>query len=183
MTDIKFEDALARLEQIVDTLEAGNLPLEDSLKAFEEGVGLARRCARYLDEAHTGLSAAVRAHQRMLRHRVELATNALSSQHPLARISHGAAVLVQLRGRLVASATHRAKHSRHRLAAAVGRLQSLSPLAVLGRGYSLTRLASGVVVRSAAALRAGDAIEVLLAEGAVDARVTDVKERDDRHQV
>jgi exodeoxyribonuclease VII small subunit len=51
MTDIKFEDALARLEQIVDTLEAGNLPLEDSLKAFEEGVGLARRCARYLDEA------------------------------------------------------------------------------------------------------------------------------------
>jgi exodeoxyribonuclease VII small subunit len=51
MTDIKFEDALARLEQIVDTLEAGNLPLEDSLKAFEEGVGLARRCARYLEEA------------------------------------------------------------------------------------------------------------------------------------
>ena len=51
MTDIKFEDALARLEQIVDTLEAGNLPLEDSLKVFEEGVGLARRCARYLDEA------------------------------------------------------------------------------------------------------------------------------------
>ena len=51
MTDIKFEDALARLEEIVDTLEAGNLPLEDSLKAFEEGVGLARRCARYLDEA------------------------------------------------------------------------------------------------------------------------------------
>ena len=51
MTDINFEDALARLEQIVDTLEAGNLPLEDSLKAFEEGVGLARRCARYLDEA------------------------------------------------------------------------------------------------------------------------------------
>jgi exodeoxyribonuclease VII small subunit len=51
MSDIKFEDALARLEQIVDTLEAGNLPLEDSLKAFEEGVALARRCARYLDEA------------------------------------------------------------------------------------------------------------------------------------
>jgi hypothetical protein len=38
-------------------------------------------------------------------------------------------------------------------------------------------------VRTAASLRAGDAIEVLLAEGAVDARVTDVKERDDRHQV
>jgi glutamyl-tRNA synthetase len=32
MTDLKFEDALARLEQIVHTLEAGNLPLEESLK-------------------------------------------------------------------------------------------------------------------------------------------------------
>ncbi len=51
MSDIKFEDALQRLEQIVDQLEAGHLGLEDSLKVFEEGVGLARRCARYLDEA------------------------------------------------------------------------------------------------------------------------------------
>jgi exodeoxyribonuclease VII small subunit len=51
MNDLKFEDCLARLEQIVAALEAGNLRLEDSLKAFEEGVGLARHCARYLDEA------------------------------------------------------------------------------------------------------------------------------------
>ena len=39
MTDIKFEDALERLELIVDQLEAGNLALEESLKVFEEGVG------------------------------------------------------------------------------------------------------------------------------------------------
>lgn len=51
MKDIKFEDALQRLEQIVDQLEAGDLPLEDSLKVFEEGVALARRCAKYLEEA------------------------------------------------------------------------------------------------------------------------------------
>lgn len=51
MTDLKFEDCLARLEQIVTALEAGNLPLEESLKVFEEGVSLARRCSRYLDDA------------------------------------------------------------------------------------------------------------------------------------
>ena len=39
MTDLKFEDCLTRLEQIVSALEAGNLPLEESLKVFEEGVG------------------------------------------------------------------------------------------------------------------------------------------------
>jgi len=51
MTDLKFEDALARLEQIVVQLEAGNLPLEESLKVFEEGVALARHCAKYLEDA------------------------------------------------------------------------------------------------------------------------------------
>lgn len=51
MTDLKFEDCLSRLEQIVAQLEAGNLSLEDSLKVFEEGIGLARRCAKYLSDA------------------------------------------------------------------------------------------------------------------------------------
>lgn len=51
MTDLKFEDCLTRLEQIVTALEAGNLSLEESLKVFEEGIGLARHCAKYLGEA------------------------------------------------------------------------------------------------------------------------------------
>ena len=51
MTDLKFEDGLTRLEQIVSALEAGNLSLEDSLKVFEEGIGLARHCAKYLADA------------------------------------------------------------------------------------------------------------------------------------
>ena len=51
MTDLKFEDCLTRLEQIVGALEAGNLKLEESLKVFEEGIALARHCARYLEDA------------------------------------------------------------------------------------------------------------------------------------
>jgi exodeoxyribonuclease VII small subunit len=51
MTDLKFEECLARLEQIVAALESGNLALEESLKVFEEGVTLARHCARYLEAA------------------------------------------------------------------------------------------------------------------------------------
>jgi exodeoxyribonuclease VII small subunit len=49
MSDMKFEDALQRLEQIVDQLETGKLSLEDSLKVYEEGIGLVRRCTGYLD--------------------------------------------------------------------------------------------------------------------------------------
>jgi exodeoxyribonuclease VII large subunit len=136
-----------------------------------------------VDELAVRLRVAMRSHRRHLAHRVALATNALSSLHPLARISHGRVVLTQLRGRLVASGGHGVTVSRHRFERSVGRLQTLSPLAVLGRGYSLTRLPSGAVVRRAAEVHPGAAIEVLLHEGALDARVERVRERDERHQV
>lgn len=45
-----FEEALKRLEEVLDSLEHGNLNLEESVKAFEEGVGLVRFCHGKLDE-------------------------------------------------------------------------------------------------------------------------------------
>jgi exodeoxyribonuclease VII small subunit len=46
-----FEGDLEQLEQIVEALEEGGLSLDDSLKRFEEGVTLARRCEKALSEA------------------------------------------------------------------------------------------------------------------------------------
>jgi exodeoxyribonuclease VII small subunit len=46
-----FEESLARLETIVAELESGDLPLEEALKLFEEGIGVVKRCTRRLDEA------------------------------------------------------------------------------------------------------------------------------------
>jgi len=46
-----FEQSLRSLEDIVQRLEAGELSLEDSLKAFEHGVKLARQCQKTLNEA------------------------------------------------------------------------------------------------------------------------------------
>jgi exodeoxyribonuclease VII small subunit len=51
MAKEKFEEALGRLEDIVKKMEAGEMSLEESLKAFEEGIKLARLCSRKLDEA------------------------------------------------------------------------------------------------------------------------------------
>lgn len=45
-----FEKAMQKLEEIVQELEAGELPLEDSLKKFEEGVKLSKYCSCMLDE-------------------------------------------------------------------------------------------------------------------------------------
>jgi len=139
---------------------------------------------RRVDELTSRLTRAVRGSERQATHRLSLARNALRSLNPVARIANGTVLLAQLRGRLASAAVHSVKVSQHRFDAAVGRLDSLSPLAVLGRGYSLTRLLpSGVIVRGAAQTRPGDAIEILLHQGAVEARVERLKERDDRHQV
>lgn len=48
---VDFERALAELESQVQRLEGGDLPLEDALKAFEEGVRLTRQCQQSLDAA------------------------------------------------------------------------------------------------------------------------------------
>lgn len=46
-----FEASIARLEQIVRAMEQGNVPLEESLKLFQEGTELVRYCGKLLDEA------------------------------------------------------------------------------------------------------------------------------------
>jgi exodeoxyribonuclease VII small subunit len=51
MAEKKFEDAMERLEQIVEKLEGGDLTLEESLKIFEEGMKLVRFCSKKLEEA------------------------------------------------------------------------------------------------------------------------------------
>ena len=49
--EVSFEDAIRRLGHIVEQLERGDLPLEVSLRLFEEGIGLARVSQRRLDRA------------------------------------------------------------------------------------------------------------------------------------
>lgn len=46
-----FEESMARLEQIVRAMEQGNVPLEESLKLFQEGTELVRSCGKLLDDA------------------------------------------------------------------------------------------------------------------------------------
>lgn len=49
--NVTFEQNLMRLEQIVRALEHGDVPLEESLKLFQEGTGLVRSCQKLLDDA------------------------------------------------------------------------------------------------------------------------------------
>lgn len=49
--NMTFEESMARLEQIVRTMERGEAPLDESLKLFQEGTELVSRCGKLLEVA------------------------------------------------------------------------------------------------------------------------------------
>ena len=51
MEELTFEQAMSRLEQIVRSLEGGNVPLEDLISLFDEGTKLVKHCTERLDKA------------------------------------------------------------------------------------------------------------------------------------
>lgn len=50
-SDINFEDTIKELETIANQLEKGDLNLDESVKRFEEGMALSKKCTKILDEA------------------------------------------------------------------------------------------------------------------------------------
>ena len=51
-----FEESMQRLEQIVRTMERGEVPLEESIRLFQEGTELARNCGKLLEDAQLQVS-------------------------------------------------------------------------------------------------------------------------------
>ncbi|MFH0935848.1 MAG: exodeoxyribonuclease VII small subunit [Candidatus Omnitrophota bacterium] len=51
MAEIKFEEALKKLEKIVEELERGDLSLDEALKKYQEGIELSRACSQRLENA------------------------------------------------------------------------------------------------------------------------------------
>lgn len=49
--EMSFEEAMAELDQVVGQLERGDVPLEDSIKLYERGAALKKRCEAKLKEA------------------------------------------------------------------------------------------------------------------------------------
>ncbi len=51
MAEVKFEEALKKLEKIVEDLEKGDLSLDEALKKYQEGIELSRSCSSRLENA------------------------------------------------------------------------------------------------------------------------------------
>ena len=63
MSKMSFEKSLKQLEQIVQELESGDLPLEKAMKKFEEGVKLSKFCSEKLDETEKKITVLLRDHK------------------------------------------------------------------------------------------------------------------------
>jgi exodeoxyribonuclease VII small subunit len=51
MAELKFEEALKKLEKIVEDLEKGDLSLDEALKKYQDGIELSRQCSQRLESA------------------------------------------------------------------------------------------------------------------------------------
>ncbi|WP_028274288.1 exodeoxyribonuclease VII small subunit [Atopococcus tabaci] len=72
--NLKFEDALKELEEIVSKLEQGDVPLEEALTQFQRGVKLSAFCRKQLQEAETTLTKMVDENGNEVRFENELET-------------------------------------------------------------------------------------------------------------
>jgi exodeoxyribonuclease VII large subunit len=122
------------------------------------------------------LADCVRGLSREMRRRLQYATQALDGcsrrlVHPAQRLRNAEQSLLQLRARLALALVHRV----HRCTAQLERLQAslagLDPTAVLARGYSITRTATGEVLRDASRASEGERIFTTLAQGSLQSKV------------
>lgn len=60
-----FESSLKTLESIVDSLESGQLSLEESIKAFEKGMGIGKQCQETLKDAELRIEKLMQDHKTM----------------------------------------------------------------------------------------------------------------------
>jgi exodeoxyribonuclease VII large subunit len=118
----------------------------------------------------------VRCLSREMRRRLQYAAQALDGcakrlVHPAERLRRSEQALSQLRTRLALALGHRLHRSSAELERLRASLTSLDPYAVLARGYSITRNATGEVLRDAAQARDGEDVLTTLARGALQSKV------------
>ncbi|WP_148235854.1 exodeoxyribonuclease VII large subunit [Thermaerobacter marianensis] len=117
------------------------------------------------------LEGAVRRRLEQARQRLDELARRPGLRHPAQQVQAWRQRLRELQQDLTRAAVWRVAGERRRLEGLAGRLEALSPLAVLRRGYSITRDAEGRVLTDATAVTPGQAIEVLLARGRLEAEV------------
>ncbi|TXH03786.1 MAG: exodeoxyribonuclease VII large subunit [Nevskiaceae bacterium] len=176
-----LRDWVRRLDDLdaglVEAMREGLDARDLALRRFDERLALLHP-GRRLQDAGSRLAAL---RERLIRvWRNDMVRAQTRRQHAQARLLAAQPTVTILRAqervetqraRLLAALRLQLQERRAALTGAESLLRSLSPLAVLERGYAIARNADGVVVTDAAALRPGEALDLRLARGRVEAEV------------
>jgi exodeoxyribonuclease VII large subunit len=131
-----------------------------------------------LDDRRARMSACLRASLRTRRDALGQAQRRLAHVHPRAVLARERAETSRLADRLRSVWTGAFERRVAELQRATARLDALSPLKVLARGYAIATRDDGRAIRSAADVRAGDAIHVRVHAARIDASVDKVEPRE-----
>jgi len=126
-------------------------------------------------ELEYGLADAMRVRLEALRDALDGGRERLERSHPGRRLQQIHQRLDELQERLRHGLRRGLAERRARLQGLAALVQSLGPQAVLARGYAIVQAADGRIVRDAATLAAGDALDIALARGRLGAKVTGTK--------
>ena len=178
----EVRERCARLaERLRGSLEARLARARGELEARASRLDRAHPVARIqshqqrLDELARGLTRGLQARRERLERRLRTARERLRANAPLRRLERTRQDLARSSRRLAAAADGLRQIRRARLRQAAATLQAVDPRRTLARGYAIARLGGAAdrrILRDAAAARPGDALEVELGRGAVDAEVT-----------
>ncbi|MEM5774069.1 MAG: exodeoxyribonuclease VII large subunit, partial [Anaerolineaceae bacterium] len=116
------------------------------------------------------------------RHQVQVQAGVLQSLSPRWRVRNDRQRLDGMNERMYATVLHRQQTRRLAVSSLAGRLETLNPRAVLQRGYSLVFDARGALVQSSRQVGRDETLEIHLAEGRLDAKVTGVHNPADEGQ-
>ncbi|PAV26964.1 exodeoxyribonuclease VII large subunit [Tamilnaduibacter salinus] len=125
-----------------------------------------------LDELESRLSGQMQSRLRQHRERLDQHQRRLHGQSPDQRLKERTQQLSQLRDRLGREVNRQLQQQQARLQHTAENLHLVSPLATLERGYAIVSTAEKPVIRDAAALAPGDAIQARLGKGHIDATVS-----------
>lgn len=134
-----------------------------------------REYAQRLDEAERRLRNVLSAAVGLRQQRVQRLELRLTACHPRTRIEQMRSLCARIADRSETAIRRRTERAGNRLRIAARALQSLSPLATLDRGYAIVMDASGTILRQATQTRTGERLGIRLAQGSVQAEVTDVE--------
>ena len=128
-----------------------------------------------LDSISQAMAVAMNRRLRISREKLDGLSSRPVLRSPASSLENRRKALALLESKLIRAQNQNISHQRQRFVAQISKLDAMSPLKVLTRGYAVATDEAGNIIRSAGAVKAGDAITIRVSDGTIHANVTEGK--------